>query len=70
MNRSANIVQVLVMAMPLIAVCAVGFADSAAQPRQFQLQAKSPHFWDLVDPDAQLSVVRYGLRIYRRAGVG
>jgi gluconolactonase len=61
MNRSTNVLHVLVIAtLPLIAVCAAGFAHAPTQPRQFQLQAESPHFWDLVDHDAKLSIVGTG----------
>jgi gluconolactonase len=58
MNRNTNVLHVLVIAT-LIAVCA-GFAHAPAEPGQFQLQAESPHFWDLVDHDAKLSVVGTG----------
>jgi len=58
MNRNTNVLRLLIIAT-LIAVCA-GFAHAPAQPRQFQLQAESPHFWDLVDHEAKLSVVGTG----------
>jgi len=44
-------------------VIAVGTPDSltaAREPRQFQLQAQSPQFWNLVDHDAKLGVVGSG----------
>ena len=61
MNRSMNILfMVIIAALLLIAVSAPGFPRPASQPKQFQLQADSPHFWDLVDHDAKLTVVGTG----------
>ena len=61
MNRSRNILDLLVIAtLPLIAVCAAAIAHAPAEAKQFQLQAESPHFWDLVDHDAKLNVVGTG----------
>ena len=36
------------------------FSAEAKLPRPFQLQAESPHFWDLVDHNAKLSTVATG----------
>jgi gluconolactonase len=61
MNRSMNVFYLVIMvALLLIAVSAPGFPRTPAQPKQFQLQAESPHFWDLVDHNAKLSVVGTG----------
>jgi len=61
MNRSMNVLfTVIIAAWLLSAVSAPGFPRMPAGPRQFQLQAESPHFWDLVDHDAKLSVVGTG----------
>jgi gluconolactonase len=48
-------------ALVLIAFKTGAFVDAAARPLQeFQLQAESPHFWNLVDHDARLGVVAAG----------
>ena len=61
MNIRSSVLPVFVSAIVLlVALCAAGFPHAPAQPRQFQLQAESPHFWDLVDHDAKLTVVGTG----------
>jgi gluconolactonase len=60
MNRNTNVLHVLVVASLLLVAVSADFAHSPAQPRQFQLQAESPHFWDLVDHDAKLGIVGTG----------
>jgi gluconolactonase len=61
MNRSMNVLYTgIIAALLLITVRAPGLPRAPAQPRQFQLQAESPHFWDLVDHDAKLTAVGTG----------
>ncbi|HSY89966.1 MAG TPA: SMP-30/gluconolactonase/LRE family protein [Candidatus Binatus sp.] len=61
MNRSLNVLFMVILAtVLLIAVSAPGFPRIPTQPRQFQLQAESPHFWDVVDHDAKLTAVGTG----------
>jgi gluconolactonase len=60
MNRNTNVLHVLVVASLLLVAVSADIAHAPAQPRQFQLQAESPHFWDLVDHDAKLSIVGTG----------
>ncbi|MGA7928015.1 MAG: SMP-30/gluconolactonase/LRE family protein [Candidatus Sulfotelmatobacter sp.] len=61
MNRSRKTVRTLIIAaVVLIAVRASIFLGSAQSSAQFQLQARSPQFWNLVDHDAKLSVVGTG----------
>jgi gluconolactonase len=61
MNRSMNLLfKVILATVMVIAVSASGLPRSPAQPRQFQLQAESPNFWELVDHDAKLTVVGTG----------
>jgi gluconolactonase len=61
MNRSRKTVRTLIIAtVALIAVRASVFLASAQSPAQFQLQAGSPQFWNLVDRNAKLSVVGTG----------
>jgi gluconolactonase len=56
-----NILGLVILAtLLLIAVSAPGFPHAPAQPRQFQLQAESPHFWNLVDHNAKLAAVGTG----------
>jgi gluconolactonase len=61
MNRTNKTMRVLVVAASLLLVVgAFGFLAAAHPPRDFQLQAASPQFWDLVDHDAKLSIVGTG----------
>jgi gluconolactonase len=61
MNRSRKTLRTLIIAtVVLIAVRAPVFLASAQSPAQFQLQARSPQFWNLVDHNAKLSVVGTG----------
>jgi gluconolactonase len=47
-------------ALLLIALHTQVSVNAAHPPREFQLQETSPHFWDLVDHSAKLSVVATG----------
>ena len=61
MNRSIKILQAFIVAtVALIAVSASGVLNAPRPPREFKLQAESPQFWDLVDPNAKLGVVGTG----------
>ena len=61
MNRSMNIVRAfIILTLLLMTVSAPSFPRSPAHPGEFQLKAESPHFWDLVDLNAKLSVVGTG----------
>jgi gluconolactonase len=58
MNRRMKILHTLVIATSLLlAVGASGVLATPRAPRDFQLQAESPQFWDLVDHNAKLTVV-------------
>ncbi len=62
MNCSMKILRFVLAALPLLAV---GASDSGATPParpEFNLQADSPQFWNVVDHDAKLSVVATGFR--------
>jgi gluconolactonase len=61
MNRCITFWRTFVLAPSLlIVVGALGFPTAAPQPADFQLQAESPQFWNLIDRHAQLSVVGTG----------
>jgi gluconolactonase len=61
LNCSIKVLRIFIIAtLLLIAVSAAGFRRIAALPGEFQLQANSPQFWDLVDHNARLSVVSTG----------
>ncbi|MGA9978313.1 MAG: SMP-30/gluconolactonase/LRE family protein [Candidatus Sulfotelmatobacter sp.] len=61
MNRSVKILSALIiMAAGLLAVKSSAFQSAPRVPRDFQLQAESPQFWNLVDHSAKLSVVGTG----------
>src|SRR5580704_8185919 len=61
MNRRMKISHTLVIATSLLlAMGASGFLGSSRARRDFQLQAESPQFWDLVDHNAKLTVVGTG----------
>jgi gluconolactonase len=61
MNRRMKILQTLVIATSLLlAVGASGVLANPRAPRDFQLQAESPQFWNLVDHNAKLTVVGTG----------
>jgi gluconolactonase len=61
MNRRMKILHTLVIATSLfLAVGAPGFLGPSRARRDFQLQAESPQFWDLVDHNAKLTVVSTG----------
>jgi gluconolactonase len=61
MNRSMKILQAfIVAAVALMAVRASGFLNATRAPREFKLQAESPRFWGLIDPNAKLAIVGKG----------
>ena len=63
MNRSRKTGRTFIIAtvaLIVIAVRASVFLAFAQSPAQFQLQAASPQFWNLVDRNAKLSVVGTG----------
>jgi gluconolactonase len=61
MNRSTKTLHMAVTASSLLlAVGASGFLTAPRTVREFQLQAESPQFWNLVDHNAKLSVVGTG----------
>jgi gluconolactonase len=61
MNRSMKVLHTfIVTTVLLMTVTASGFLISAPAPREFQLQANSPQFWNLVGHNAKLSVVGTG----------
>jgi gluconolactonase len=61
MNRSMKVRHAFIIATLLLgAWSAPAILPAAAQHPEFQLQAESPQFWDLVDRNAKLSVVGSG----------
>jgi len=61
MNRSTKTLHMAVTASSLLlAVGASGFLTAPRTAREFQLQAESPQFWNLLDHNAKLSVVGTG----------
>jgi gluconolactonase len=61
MNRSKKIPRILIISASLL--LAVGASFVLATPRssrEFKLQAESPQFWEVVDPNAKLGVVGTG----------
>jgi gluconolactonase len=61
MNRSMKVRHTFIIATLLLgAWSAPAILPAAAQRAEFQLQAESPQFWDLVDRNAKLSVVGTG----------
>jgi gluconolactonase len=48
------------IAIVFLVAAAVGLASAAEPRREFQLQAQSPQFWNLVDHNARLSLVATG----------
>jgi gluconolactonase len=61
MNRSMKILRILIIAiLSLLAVGASGVLATPRSPREFKLQAESPQFWDVMDPNAKLGVVGTG----------
>ena len=55
-----NVLYRVIIATLLLITVSAGFPRTASQAGQFQLQAESPHFWDLVDHDAKLTSVGTG----------
>ncbi len=61
MNRSTKTLHMAVTASSLLlAVGGSGFLTAPRTAREFQLQAESPQFWNLLDHNAKLSVVGTG----------
>jgi gluconolactonase len=61
MNHSMKILPIVTVAtLLLVAVRAPVVLTAARAPAEFQLQAESPQFWNLVDHNAQLNVVGTG----------
>lgn len=61
MNRNVKILNTFIITVVvLLAVGLSGFQSAAHAPAEFQLQARSPEFWNLVDRNAKLSVVGTG----------
>jgi gluconolactonase len=51
---------VIVVSLLLLAIGAGGVLATPPSPREFKLQAESPQFWTVVDPNAKLAVVGRG----------
>jgi gluconolactonase len=63
MNRGIAILRIFILTIAaclLLAAGGSGLRANSRAPRDFQLQAESPQFWDLVDHNAKLSVVGTG----------
>jgi gluconolactonase len=61
MNRSMKVFYTCAIAsLLLIGVGASSFLAATPAKREFQLQAESPQFWNLIDHDAKLNVVGTG----------
>jgi gluconolactonase len=60
MNRMKILLTLIIAASSLLAIGASGSGPSSPAPPEFKLQAESPQFWELVDHNAKLSVVRTG----------
>jgi gluconolactonase len=61
MNRS-RILQTLIITSLAVASGVAGFSKTPAAREQFQLQAISPQFWELLDHNAKMSVVATGFK--------
>jgi gluconolactonase len=61
MNRS-RILQTLIVTSLAIGSGVAGFSKSPATLAEFQLQAVSPQFWDLIDHSAKMTVVATGFK--------
>jgi len=60
--NSSRILRYLFMAWLAVASGADGFSKSPAPLANFQLQAISPQFWDLIDRNAKMTVVATGFK--------
>jgi gluconolactonase len=62
MNRGTKILRIFIIATSLLLAARAPelLAAAPAPAREFRLQAESPQFWDLVDHNAQLTVVGAG----------
>jgi gluconolactonase len=61
MKHSLKILSIFIIAVALfIGIKASGLLAAARTPREFQLQAGSQQFWNLIDHDTKLSVVGTG----------
>lgn len=61
MNRS-RILQTLIITSLAVASGVAGFSKTPAAREQFQLQAISPQFWDLLDHNAKMTAVATGFK--------
>jgi gluconolactonase len=61
MNRS-RILQILIITSLAIASAIAGFSKTPAAREQFQLQAISSQFWDLIDHNAKMTAVATGFK--------
>ena len=59
-NAKVACTAIIAAALAFIGARASRLCAAAHAPREFQLQAESPQFWNLVDHDARLSVVATG----------
>ena len=59
-NAKVACTAIIAAALVFIGARASRLCAAAHAPREFQLQAESPQFWNLVDHDARLSVVATG----------
>jgi gluconolactonase len=61
MNRIRKVMLTFIVSVPVVfAGGASSFQNAASATQKFQLQALSPQFWSLVDPDAKLAVMGTG----------
>ncbi|MGA9710463.1 MAG: SMP-30/gluconolactonase/LRE family protein [Candidatus Sulfotelmatobacter sp.] len=60
MNRSVKVLQVVVVAITALFAVSASVPAAPRAPREFQLQAESPQFWDLLDQNAKLGLVATG----------
>src|ERR1700686_4251960 len=61
MNRIRKVMLAFIVSSSMVfAGGASGVRNAASATRKFQLQALSPRFWSLVDPDAKLAVMGTG----------
>jgi gluconolactonase len=61
MNRIRKVMLAFIVSFSVVfALGASGFWNAASATREFRLQALSPEFWNLVDPEAKLAVMGSG----------
>ncbi len=61
MNLS-KIARTLIITLLAVGIVVVGFSKTPATRAEFQLQATSPQFWDLIDRKAKMTVVATGFK--------